>query len=37
VDVAKKAFTVDLVARTVDFASGAHREAAAEVLAGLPQ
>jgi hypothetical protein len=32
---AKKTFTVDLVARTVDFASIAHRKVAAELLAGL--
>jgi hypothetical protein len=34
---AKKTFTVDLVARTVDFASGAHRKVAAEFAAGLPR
>jgi hypothetical protein len=36
-DDAKKTFTVDLVAKTVEFASGAHRKAAAEFMAGLPQ
>jgi len=33
---AKAAFTVDLVSETVDFASAAHRKAAAELLSLPP-